>query len=316
MSLPLVSIIIPTYNRAHLIGETLDSVLEQTYTNWECIVVDDGSTDDTSIIVNKYCSTDQRFNYFKRPSNRLKGANACRNYGFELSKGEFINWFDDDDIMIISFIDLKVKNILSSNTDFLFSKSNDFDLNGNEKPMFNVSNNAHQINAVNFVTQKIVWCTLDFFSKRKYIENVKFNENLKSGQEYNFFCKYLQQDVDGFYLNVVLAKRRVHSSSIQQKQAKNDSVYALNKYLVYFTTYIEIKTKATETELDFLLNLAISRAYDLSVLNQSIPEKTKLLSTVFKQKGIFKFIVFCTSLVSSYILGKGYILLNYAKRDN
>ena len=47
---PLVSIIIPTYNRAHLIGETLDSVLAQTYTHWECIVVDDGSTDGTRML--------------------------------------------------------------------------------------------------------------------------------------------------------------------------------------------------------------------------------------------------------------------------
>ena len=58
---PLVSIIIPTYNRAQLIGETLDSILEQSYVNWECIVIDDGSTDSTDIVMARYCVKDTRF---------------------------------------------------------------------------------------------------------------------------------------------------------------------------------------------------------------------------------------------------------------
>lgn len=87
MEQPLVSIIIPTYNRAHLIGETLDSVLAQIYTNWECIVVDDGSTDSTAELLAFYVEKDSRFQYHHRPKDRLKGANACRNYGFELSRG-------------------------------------------------------------------------------------------------------------------------------------------------------------------------------------------------------------------------------------
>lgn len=111
MNQPLVSIIIPTYNRAHLIGETLDSVLAQTYQNWECIIVDDGSTDGTEALLATYCEKDNRFQYHHRPNIRPKGANACRNYGFELSKGEYINWFDDDDVMLEDFLKVKVDAI-------------------------------------------------------------------------------------------------------------------------------------------------------------------------------------------------------------
>jgi glycosyltransferase involved in cell wall biosynthesis len=95
---PIVSIIIPTYNRAHLIGETLDSVLAQTYTNWECIIVDDGSTDNTDEVVEEYVKKDSRFKYYHRPDEHLPGGNGARNYGFKMSKGEYVNWLDSDDL--------------------------------------------------------------------------------------------------------------------------------------------------------------------------------------------------------------------------
>src|SRR5690554_5799485 len=106
---PLVSIIIPTFNRAHLIGETLDSVLAQTYHNWECIVVDDGSTDNTDEVMAEYIAKDARFQYHHRPAVKSKGANACRNYGFEKSKGAYIQWFDSDDLMHPEKIAIKAK---------------------------------------------------------------------------------------------------------------------------------------------------------------------------------------------------------------
>lgn len=100
MSKALVSIIIPTYNRASLIGETLDSVLEQTYPNWECIVVDDGSTDNTEEVVEVFKKKDPRFNFLVRPDNRPKGASACRNFGLFNAKGNYIIFLDSDDLLL------------------------------------------------------------------------------------------------------------------------------------------------------------------------------------------------------------------------
>lgn len=95
----LVSIIIPTYNRAALLRETLKSVSRQKLTNWECIVVDDGSEDNTKMVVKEFTDGDNRFTYFRRPSSYKKGATSCRNYGFLKSKGEYIQWLDDDDLL-------------------------------------------------------------------------------------------------------------------------------------------------------------------------------------------------------------------------
>jgi glycosyltransferase involved in cell wall biosynthesis len=107
--IPLISIIIPTFNRAHIIGETLDSIIAQSYTDWECIIVDDGSTDDTEVVIAEYINNDSRFKFYKRPKHREKGPNSCRNFGFEKSKGHLIHWFDSDDLLFNNALELYLK---------------------------------------------------------------------------------------------------------------------------------------------------------------------------------------------------------------
>ena len=96
---PLVSIIIPTYNRAHVISETLECVSLQDYPNWECIIVDDGSTDITEEIVKKHVDKDSRFQFKQRPPTRPKGASSCRNIGMETARGEYLQFLDSDDLV-------------------------------------------------------------------------------------------------------------------------------------------------------------------------------------------------------------------------
>ncbi len=90
---PLVSVIIPTYNRAHLIKRSIKSVLNQTYQNLEIIVVDDGSTDDTKEIIESF--NENRIKYIQHKQN--KGAAAARNTGIKCSKADFIAFQDSDD---------------------------------------------------------------------------------------------------------------------------------------------------------------------------------------------------------------------------
>jgi hypothetical protein len=88
------SVIIPAYNRARFLGECLDSVLAQTFTDWECIVVDDGSTDGTRELVEGYVRRDGRFRYHWQEN---AGASAARNAGIALATGEWIAFLDSDD---------------------------------------------------------------------------------------------------------------------------------------------------------------------------------------------------------------------------
>ena len=113
----LVSIIIPVFNRASLLPETLDSIVSQTYLNWECIIVDDGSTDSSLNVALGYAKKDNRFKVHSRPWFKKKGANSCRNYGFNLSNGEFIQWFDSDDLMYNSMLSQKIEFVNIRNSD-------------------------------------------------------------------------------------------------------------------------------------------------------------------------------------------------------
>ncbi len=93
MSQPLVSVILPTYNRAHTLGRAIRSVLEQTYANFELIVVDDGSTDNTEEVVKSFA--DPRIRFLRHEHNR--GVSAARNSGIKVAQGEYIAFNDSDD---------------------------------------------------------------------------------------------------------------------------------------------------------------------------------------------------------------------------
>ncbi|MDG1804988.1 glycosyltransferase family 2 protein [Flavicella sp.] len=105
-----VSIIIPVFNSGDLVFRTLDSVLEQTYDNWECLLIDDGSTDNTKVIVKNYCAHDTRFKILDRKSNN-KGPSAARNTGIVEANGDYIVFLDSDDFLSESCLEKRIDYI-------------------------------------------------------------------------------------------------------------------------------------------------------------------------------------------------------------
>ncbi|MFD1095229.1 glycosyltransferase family 2 protein [Salegentibacter chungangensis] len=210
----LVSIIIPTYNRDHLIGETLDSIQGQTYTNWECIVIDDRSTDYTEELLSFYCSRDTRIRYFSLPEDRLKGANSCRNYGFELSKGNRIIWFDSDDLMLPGFVSKGIQ---------LFEKYPDTDLVVSDYDIFNNEDNVvfhRQRNKIDQLEQDYFSGKVNFGNwaaiwKRAIVKNTKFDESLSRAQELDFhFRIFSSLNLNWKQLKGVNVKVRRHKDSL------------------------------------------------------------------------------------------------------
>ena len=312
----LVSIIIPTYNNAHLIGETLDSIMNQTYSNWECIVVDDDSNDTTDQLMATYVARDQRISYAKRPNSLPKGGNPCRNYGFQLSKGDYIQWFDSDDIMRPTFLDAKIGVLRKNDCDFVISKSLDFDGTG-EYPMHLYDKNTFApLTARNFIFRNVFWMTPDFMCKRVLVSNHSFNEKLQSGQETNFFITLLTSyEPTGIYINEELTLRRLQENSIQQKLKKNRLDGIRSKLLSMLETYRTIDSKSTVEIKNYLQYKLITMFFDLRLQKAPFGEFLRFSGHLIKEKGWSKAMNFVVSMILHTLRGngKGYELMKKSR---
>ena len=120
---PLISVVIPAYNAEQFLDETLESVLSQTYENWECIIVNDGSTDNTESIAKKWCEKDARFRCFYKENS---GASDTRNFGIKEARGEYIAFLDADDLYMPNFLKVCLENLVEKDVDLVAPKMLEF----------------------------------------------------------------------------------------------------------------------------------------------------------------------------------------------
>src|SRR5262245_55073016 len=105
MSRPLVSVVIPTFNRAYCLADAIDSVISQTYPNVEVVLIDDGSTDTTPALIEERYGRDERVRYVRQDKS---GTNIARNHGLRLARGEFVALLDSDDYFLPWKLEMEV----------------------------------------------------------------------------------------------------------------------------------------------------------------------------------------------------------------
>lgn len=259
MAEPLVSIIIPTYNRAHLIGETLDSILAQTYQNWECIVVDDGSIDNSEEIILNYNSNDSRIHFFRRPQKSIKGAPTCRNIGLEKACGEYIIFFDSDDLMTSDHIQKKITPLLSLDYDFSITKTKYYnEVDESIERYYNFE--QFELTPYNYILQNLNFLTLDVCIESSIAKSIRFNEVLKSGQEFNYFSKLIVKTQKFIFINEYVSLRRKHDDSIRGKLVNSNKI-PMGHFISMWETYKELKVSLTEKTRRELLFKCIKIIY-------------------------------------------------------
>lgn len=205
-----VSIIIPCYNQAEFIEETLLSVFNQEHNQWECLLIDDGSTDNTAEIVKKWVEKDNRFQYYKKENN---GVSAARNFGLQKAKGEFIQFLDSDDLLAPNKIALSLKSIQEQDVDivctnyFMFSKS----ITKTRPPFsqlgkfeFNYYNLARYWND-GFTVPIHCW-----FFKATLLENIDFPEGVTAQEDWVMWLRIFQNSPKTYFIGKHLAFYRIN----------------------------------------------------------------------------------------------------------
>lgn len=314
----LVSIIIPTFNRAYLIGETLESIIAQSHKNWECIIVDDGSTDNTDVVIAEYIKKDSRFQYHQRPFDRIKGANACRNYGFELSKGEYIKWFDSDDIMHPDFLEKQVK-VLENNSDldFCVSQSLTFYKDSTIQTKNEANRNPkHSLILSYLVKNHFFFTGAPLWRKEYFFQKELFDEKLTDSHESDFHFRMLLYFPNYIYLEDFLFSIRRGNESITQN-IKNKKA-SLESKIIFFSKAIKLINEQYVEDKDLIneyLTFRISSViYELCIFNSR-------LEILMKNRSNIRFLIFQKGIKTQsrvklsigflllLFLGKGYSFL-------
>ncbi len=250
-----ISIITPVFNRQDIISATLDSVQKQTYENWECILVDDGSQDNVGDVIAEYAKKDPRFKYFKRPVSRQKGPSACRNYGMEQAEGDFYLFLDSDDILAADCLEHRVQAIIDNpNEDFVvftmgfFYEEDTFLKNPVHIKVFQGDRIA---TAKQFLVNKYPWAITRPLYRKEIINQVGgFNENLMALEDPEMALKILQVEgvtyktidkVDCYYRLDQNQKEKFKSTAQKQRH--------LDSYLTMFQSLFGVFTTEAKKTL-------------------------------------------------------------------
>ena len=230
---PEISIIMATYNRGHFIKETLSSIINQSFQDWECIIIDDGSSDNTYEIIKTYVDSDKRFRYYKRGEDYKKGLPGCRNKGLDLANGNFIQFFDDDDIVHPDNLKTCFKVLSEGNSHFCRYHKEPFTgkWTKSEFPKIGELNNEdfELKDLPDMVTGKIPFASCTVLWDNKCFEGNRFNEDLMYGEEWECYARILSLGFSGTSIDQVLYYNRKHSNSNTGEFWNKDS-YRVNSY--------------------------------------------------------------------------------------
>ena len=226
MNNELISIIVPIYNTEKYLHQCLDSILNQTYTNFEVLLVNDGSTDSSGIICQEYVGRDSRFRYFEKDNG---GVASARNLGLERSGGAYITFIDSDDWIEPNYLDVLYTALKENDTDVAISTYKRFAQDGvfyfriysrEEDEFLNIGTRSRD--SFLEILPRLGELDHSFYSisskliKRKIIGNLLFDEQISYAEDLNFFFHLYLGVESVVYVRDYTYVYRTHDASTSQ----------------------------------------------------------------------------------------------------
>ena len=247
----LISIIIPIYNVENYLRQCLDSIIAQTYQNFECLLINDGSPDNSADICNEYVSKDSRFRYFEKENG---GVSSARNLGIERSEGAYITFIDSDDWVDSDYLEVLYNALIDENADISVSTYKRFEMGDNcwyvhafqrgyDKKVFTNKKLMDELlsldgfdNSYRFVSGKLV--------HRNMLENIAFNVATPYGEDMEFWFKiYMVSD------RVVYVNKETYNYRTDERISKHFTLDAVRSDIQQRLNFIALlSSRGIETK--------------------------------------------------------------------
>ncbi|PWH85318.1 glycosyltransferase family 2 protein [Brumimicrobium oceani] len=282
------SVVVPTYNRAHLICKTIDSILSQTFTNFEVIVVDDGSTDNTEVVISaKY---GDKVKYYKKDNAERA---AARNFGTHKSNGKYVLWFDSDDIMYPNYLANAIDIIDNKNAPEVLALSHHYlNAEGTEisREILQLDINKHLYKGNYFA------CNAVIVRKDIALDNL-FNEDreLTASEDYELWLRLAAQFKIHTSKKITWALIVHKERSVTSMIDANKLINRFEKFIYYTTSNQEVMKFLGNKASYFIMKNYLILAVDLAA-NKHKKEAKKYLKKALKadKKALFNRTLYAT----------------------
>ena len=320
-----ISVIVPVYNVEQYLPQCLDSILNQTYYDFELLLIDDGSLDKSGEICDNYAKKDCRIRIFHKENG---GVSSARNRGIEESKGKWILFIDADDTITENFINEISKDIINNNPDIIYYSYNETNEYGvisksiiHKKAYYNFSHITQAPNRSNCILDMGVPWGKVFNNKIIKDFNIRFNQNLSISEDRLFTYQFLAVAKSIYISDFIAYNYKILPNSLSKRKHSTDILYYRCKSLYEAALDIKKKLQLSYNEFipfiryhfHFLTTVLIDEEYGNKTLfkNRNIWEELKGIN-FFKESSENKIILFFKTLKKTGVSTTCLIMHHYS----
>jgi len=284
-----------TYNRAHFIIETLVSIQNQIFSDWECLIIDDGGTDNTLEVLQPILEHDKRFSYHARLDSHKKGLPGCRNYGLDLAKGDHIIFFDDDDIVHPSALQLSLEVLIKTKLDFCHFQKKSFEkiVPGFVFEKVEVERELSLKNLFEIISGRVGLASCTVLWKKECFAGERFVESLQYAEEWECYSRIISNDIKGVIISNILYFNRKHPNSNTSEFYNKSSLRVGSKIEAVKLIYLNLLSKDILDNKSYRFLKSFVYRFDSNELNLFIKANN---SKSIKNRIMFKLIDIRVSL--------------------